>query len=245
MTIGIYCIVHNDSQKRYVGKSVNIERRLISHKCNLTSSNYKPKHSNIHLYRSVQKYGWGAFSTYILQRFNEVDEKVISNAELFWMDHFNSCNSSNGFNLRRDSSTGMVVHSTTRLKMSLRKGSLNSNYGNNWTSDQKSKMSLIAKERHKSGNYYGDNWRKQVSVRTSEFWKNNPDVKKQMAKRLSLKKHKYNIEQLTKEGEFIRLWESVGEIIKCNKDFKWQNIYSVCNGYKPSYMNFKWVKVLK
>jgi hypothetical protein len=45
------------------------------------------------------------------------------------------------------------------------------------------------------------------------------------------------------QGNFFYL--EIRIIIKANPNFKWQNIYSVCNGYKPTYMGFIWKKELK
>lgn len=77
------------------------------------------------------------------------------------------------------------------------------------------------------------------------YWKDNPDAKRQMARKVSLSKRKYNFEQYTREGEYIKTWESVENILQENPTWKWQNIYSVCNGYKPTYRNFVWKKVPK
>ena len=130
MTIGIYSITHIESGKRYIGKSVNVEARLIQHNSNLTSVNYRPKAVNRHLYGAVQKHGWSAFCVEILERLDSVDELLIAERELFWMDHFNTIDRDKGFNLRCDSSTSMLVHSETRKRLSeLFKGAGNPNHG--------------------------------------------------------------------------------------------------------------------
>ena len=51
--------------------------------------------------------------------------------------------------------------------------------------------------------------------------------------------------QYSKDGEFINKFDSIKSIIEENPSYKWQNIYSVCNGYKKSYMGFIWKKELK
>ena len=56
------------------------------------------------------------------------------------------------------------------------------------------------------------------------------------------KKKKNCFDQLSRDGVFIKTWDSVEDILNANPNWKWQNIYSVCNGYKPTYMSFKWVK---
>lgn len=244
MTIGIYSITHIGSGKRYVGKSVNIERRIIAHKCSLTSHDYNPKSVNRHLYNAVQKYGWVEFKTEILESFLFADEENIAVRELFWIDFYGTVDRSKGFNLRRDSSTSMIVHPETRLLMSQRVGDKNPNFGNKWTTAMKEKMSDIAKERHSSGKFYGDKWKKKHTERVREFWKNNPEAVRRMADKLSVRKQRYKFIQLALNDEVVKVWNTVNEIVAENPSFKWQNIYSVCNGYKPTYMGFKWRKFI-
>ena len=77
------------------------------------------------------------------------------------------------------------------------------------------------------------------------YWKDNPEATKEMAKKVSESTTKYNIYQYTKDGEFVRKWNSVSEITEENKTYKWQQIYSVCSGHKPSIYGYVWKKELK
>ena len=243
MTIGIYSITHIESGKRYIGKSVNVEARLIQHKSNLTSVEYRPKAVNRHLYCAVQKHGWSAFRVEILERFDIVDELVIAERELFWMDHFNTIDRDKGFNLRRDSSTSMLVHSETRKRLSeLFKGAGNPNHGNHWSDEKKQKMSEIKKAQHASGDVYTSDWKKRQGVAISKMWKTNFVAKSAMALKISKLKQRYKFTQYQLTGEVVRTWNTVKEIVEANPGYKWQNIYSVCNGYKPTYMGYVWKK---
>jgi len=56
---GIYAIVHNETQKLYVGSSINLARIIMEH-LNNTSS-------NIILQRAISKHGLSNFSIYILE----------------------------------------------------------------------------------------------------------------------------------------------------------------------------------
>lgn len=56
---GIYAIVHNDTNKLYVGSSINLTKRIMEH-LNNTSS-------NIILQCAINKYGLSNFSIYILE----------------------------------------------------------------------------------------------------------------------------------------------------------------------------------
>lgn len=246
MTIGIYCIQHIESGKRYIGKSVNIERRLIQHKSRLQQSNRSLKHTSRHLYNAVQKYGWSAFVTSVIEVFAFVDEEAIAERELYWIDYFNTCDRKCGFNLRRDSSTGMIVSDETReIKSKQNQGVNNPNFGNQWTEDMKQNMSDTKEKQHEDGSIYDHEWKNKLGEKSSKFWKDNPEVKNQMAKKVSAKKQKFDFLQLDEEGNLIRRWGSIEEIISENPSWKWQNIYSVCNGYKKRIYGFKWKKVMK
>ena len=240
MTIGIYSITNKITGKRYIGKSINIERRFTDHRCSLKKKECG-KSTNRHLFNSVKEYGIDCFDFEIIEKFETVDESAIAEAELKWIRYYKTTDGKFGYNFRLDSDTGMIVHDETRLLMSKsRRGSDNPNFNNKWSQDQKDRMSKIAKERHSAG-YYGDEWKSKISEASTQMW-TNETKKLEMAKKVSLKKRKYNFHQYTKDGVFIRTWESVEEIINDNPSFKWQNIYSVCNGYKKSYMGFVWKK---
>lgn len=242
MTVGIYSITHRASGKRYIGKSINIESRLWSHKYALTRPERDKKHTNRHLYNAVQKHGWEAFATEILETFVEIDEALIAARELHWMDHYRTCDRTYGYNLRRDSSTKMIVHEETRAMQAISmRGAGNPNFGNNWSDEQKLHMGIDAHVRHLMGNY-GQEWRDKLSIASSETWKDE-GKKRRMAEKVSRAREQYDYLQLNRDGTFVRRWTSVKEIVAANPEYKWQNIYNVCHGYKPTYRGFIWRQV--
>lgn len=242
MTIGIYSITHRDSGKRYIGKSINIESRLWQHK-NLLTKPERSKDCNRHLYNAVQKYGWETFCVETIEEFDWIDDDHIAARELFWMDHFQTCDRRFGYNLRRDSSTKMEVHAETRAIQSIQmRGEGNPNFANYWSDDMKSAMSEITKRRHCEG-FYGDEWRRKHSVNSTALWSDLERRRSMTVNVSATKQQKYDFIQYDRAGNFIRRWYSVEEIVAENPAYKWQNIYSVCNGYKPTYMGSIWRKV--
>lgn len=245
MSIGIYCIRNVITNKRYIGKSKNIEKRFRQHKYLLTSNKNTDKNTNRHLKSSVLKYGIENFEFSILETITTIDENLLSEMELKWIDYYKTLDRSKGYNLRYDSSTKMVCHEETLKMMSdSRKGKLNSNYGNKMSEESKHRISHIKKEQHSNGLIYGENWKNKISVKSKELWEDE-DKKAKMAKKVSESKTIYKIIQYTKDMELVAEYDSVKQVVEKNIGYKWQNIYSVCNGYKKSYMGYIWVKQSK
>ena len=237
--ICIYCIRNKIDGKVYIGKTRNFKTRVSAHKRNM--QNYHPYSSNRHLYNSCQKYGISSFEFLVIESFEEIEEGDLSEREMYWMLHFKSTDRAFGYNLRMDSSSRCIVHpETIALQKENASGESNPNYGNKWSDEMKKTMSNNAKTRHASGRY-GESWRKKISEASREMWKDE-NIKRRMAESVSAAKQKYNFLQYTKDGEFVREWGSIKEIVSENPCYKWQNIYSVCNGYKKTYMGFVWKK---
>lgn len=136
--------------------------------------------------------------------------------ELYWILEKDALNKDKGYNMRLDSETKCIVSKETRKK-----------------------LSEAQKKR-----YENQDERDKVSEFFKEYW-SNPDNVNKMRKSLKKSKQKYNFIQEDKEGNLIKKWESVEDIINENPNYKWQNIYSVCNGYKKSYRGYIWKKELK
>lgn len=211
--IGIYCIRNLVNNKVYIGKSRNIYLRLKDH---ITRLNTKNKDENPYLINSWHKYGKNNFEYFVLEYFDILDENLLKERELYWIDTYKSTNNQFGYNLRRDSSTNMIVHQETRDKL---------------------------KESRKLRDMKFPNLKKQVGIKTSEFWKNNPKIKEEMSIKVSDFHTKYHIYQYDKQLNLIKIWFRVLDIIKENPNYKKHNIYAVCSGEKPSMYGYIWVKV--
>ena len=210
---GIYLIRNLINGKVYIGKSINIYKRIIAHICSLTAKGKKEE--NPHFIAAWHKYGKNAFEYVVLEEclFNELSQK-----ELFWMQKYNSINSNTGYNKRLDSEGGMIPHDETRIK--------------------------LKKALHKR--FLDPDERKKVSDKSKAFWKNNPDKKELMRLNVKLtKQQKYKFLQLNENDTLLKVYDTVEEIVKENPTYKWQNIYSVCNGYKKRIYGYKWKKELK
>jgi len=246
LTKGIYCIENKINGKKYIGKSINIESRISTHKSYLKRVEYPKKHCNRHLWASVKKHGLGNFDFYIIEELDSCDDCLFSDRELYWIDFYKTTDRNYGYNLRRDSSTRMFVHEETRkIHSELFSGENNPNYGFKWSDEMKSNMSNLKIEQHKSENSpYGEEWKAKISKASSKLWEDE-DKKAAMTKKVSEKTSKYKFLQYDKNMTLIKIWESISEITEANPDYHVQSIYSVCSGWKKSYKGFIWLKELK
>ena len=241
---GIYIIKNKLNNKVYVGKSIDIKQRLISHKCNLLKSE-RNKDENRHLYNSVKKYGWNNFETQIVEIINNPTEELLANREFYWMEYYKSDNRTYGYNLRKDSSTKCFVHEETReLIRQNNIGSNNPNYNNSRTTEMKESMSKIKKQQHKENKIYNEEWKKKVGKSISIMWRDN-NRKQRMIKKVREINQKYRFFQYDKNNNLIKIYDSMFQITEENPNFKRSCIYSVCGGYKSSYKGYIWKKELK
>jgi len=249
MTIGIYSLTNKINGKRYIGKSINIERRFGQHRLDLKRKVRNKKHTNAHLFNSAATYGIENFSFDILEVFTEIDEGLLRDREIYWMDFYNTCDPDFGYNLRRDSSTGMIVHESTRKLFSeIFMGENNPNYNNRWSQEQRDRMSAMKRAQIADGLYdwmQSPEHRLRLSASSTALWKDE-EKKKRMAEKVSQNRSKLRFYQYDKRtGVLVNVWESFGDLQKAYPDFHDKSIYSCCNGWKKSYKGFIWRSEVK
>lgn len=211
---GVYCITCAINNKKYIGVSNNIYTRINQHKTSLNKNNLKRE--NEYIIKDWNKYGYDNFNYTVLEYFNStLSKKEKEDREFYWINKLNTIDRNIGYNLRRDSSkTGMIPLKETRKK---------------YSEANKKRFQNIEE-------------RKKIGIKTSLFWKNNPDIKKQMSDKVSKKLTEYYIEQYSKDGKFIKKWDRVIDIINENPTYKKHNIYAVCSGEKPTMYGYIWKK---
>lgn len=234
---GIYAIINLINNKIYVGKSINIGRRWSAHKVGLVrqSTDY-----NRYLINSVAKYGMRNFTIEILEEIDiNLGEEYFKERELFWMDYLNSCDRSCGYNLRRDSSTKMIVHENTRKLLSQKyQGENNPNYGKKWSIERKEKMSKLKKECGYRPSL--EDIMKGIHNKNKK-WEENPQLKKDMGIKVSNAKSKYDLLQVDRNsGEILQVFSTFIDLKNTYTDVGKTVIYSVCNGSKKSYKGYYW-----
>jgi group I intron endonuclease len=208
---GIYCVRNILNNKVYIGKAKCIYSRMKDH---ITRLNKQCKDENIHLINSWHKYGKDNFEYFVLE-YLELDNGLLKIRELYWMKRYNSLDRKFGYNLREDSSTGLIVSEETRERMRI------SRYKALENPEIKAKCSHT---------YWKDNPDKCK------------EMAKKVADLITIYDI-YQYDKKTKD--LIKIWKSVSDLINENPSYKRHNIYAVCSGEKPSMYGFIWKKVIK
>lgn len=110
---GVYKITNTVNGKCYIGRTMCFYRR--SHHYIYDFNNQRSRQINEYLLRSMTKHGLDNF-TFSVVEICEMD--IVEDRELFWMEYFNSTDRDFGYNLRKDKSGAMIVHDSTRKKIS-------------------------------------------------------------------------------------------------------------------------------
>ncbi len=110
---GIYKIESPDG-KIYIGKTKNFKARYNHYKYDY--QNQRGDHINEYLMRAFDKHGYENFIFEIVEicKFEDLSER-----EFYYMDLYKTIERDKGYNLRMDSSSGMLIANETREKLSL------------------------------------------------------------------------------------------------------------------------------
>ena len=160
---GIYVIENIVNNKKYVGKSKNVYKRIHQHVSDILilERNYN---ENPHLLNSVNHYGLNNFKYYIVEEIvqDENLEENLKTRELYWMKKLNTLDREFGYNLRYDSEGKCFCSQETKDKVSKR-----------------------AKKDWENGSH------KDHSKKLKEYWNNNTTRRESQSKLLSEIKQKY------------------------------------------------------
>lgn len=107
--IGIYKIENKITGKVYIGQSVDIKKRLITHRYNA----YNEKNAdiyNLYLYTAIRKYGKENFTYTIIEL---CDKSLLDEREKFWISYYKANQKEYGYNLS-DGGDSRYVKELTR-----------------------------------------------------------------------------------------------------------------------------------
>ena len=166
---------------------------------------------NPHLINSWTKYGRKNF-IYVVLEYCDIED--LCKKEVYYIRLYNSIDREFGYNLRIDEEEEMICSEETKEKMSI---------------------SRNLREQRFPG------LSKEVGGKVSEFWKNNPDSKLEMAKNVSDKHRIYKIAKLDLTSKnILSIFESKFDLKETHPDYYYQAILGCCQGNKKSYKGFGW-----
>jgi len=186
---GIYLLRNKLNNKIYIGKSINLRRRLWQHKVSETSPHY---YATYPINNAIRKYKWINFDVEILESFEiYIDDKILLEKEKYYIEKFNALNNKVGYNLLPfgTSSAGIPKTPDHRKKLSLAKmGKI----GKKHSEETKEKLRQInlnrklilspeslqkIKEGQKNRNH-SKTWKsvKQIDINTNEIIKIWPSI---------------------------------------------------------------------
>lgn len=94
MSRGIYCFTNKINGKKYIGQSINIENRRLSHINDSKNSNC-PNYNN-KFYRAIRKHGIDNFEFEIIDSNDKYSRKELNILEQYYIEYYDSFN--NGYN---------------------------------------------------------------------------------------------------------------------------------------------------
>lgn len=116
MKSGIYMIMNNINEKKYIGSAKNIDKRWYEHRYTLN----KNCHDNSLLQNAWNKYGKNNFSFIIIEL---IDPIKLVEREQYYINYYNACNKKYGYNLSptAGNTLGFKFSEESKLKMSIAK----------------------------------------------------------------------------------------------------------------------------
>jgi len=107
----IYCVINKFNEKKYIGQTINFNKRKKWHKS-------KIRKLKDYFHCSLYKYGWENFSWDIIDF--AYNRKDMNNKEIFWIDLYETfADRTKGYNLTPGGEgIGRIVSSETKQKLS-------------------------------------------------------------------------------------------------------------------------------
>jgi group I intron endonuclease len=160
---GVYKLICLNSNKIYIGKSINISKRLQAHKYSQKRSSGRCFIENV-----IIKYGWDSFKVEILEVFSDFDKakdnKMLLEREAFFIALFNSTDKNIGYNICRYSQDRTGICHTNETKLKISKSKLGKRLSETHKNNIKTQMSSV-ENREKMRNH---NLGKVMSDETKE-----------------------------------------------------------------------------
>lgn len=230
----IYGIKNLINEKIYVGKSINVKLRKKAHE----NSFIRKQAVNIHLQRAVDKYGIENFAFIILE---EVTLDNINEKEQYWIKYFKSYDENLGYNKTMGGEGGNL---TLETKLKISKTSPNRKIIYQFSSEGE----LIKKwngvrDIERELKFLSSTISKACSINTNNnsaygfYWSYNESLNNFSG--IGQENNKLQIQQLSLNGELIKIWSSISIAAKETNSSK-ASIIRCCKNKQKTCNNFIW-----
>lgn len=203
---------------------------------------------NPHFWSAIQKYGWNNIKHEIIQ--DGLTSEEASELEYRLINEYDSTNQSKGYNLREGGSIGYHFNHNELAKRKISESSKR-----RWSNpEEKAKFSELMSGENNP--FYGkhhseetiekmkanrtpmsEEQRKEISERLGSYWKGKTRDRQSVEK--SAKAKWKPVAQYTKDGEFIKVWDSAkeaSEILGVHRS----TLCQCCKGVKKSAGGYVW-----
>jgi group I intron endonuclease len=217
----IYCFYCISTGKKYIGQTVNLNRRIISHRKDCRNG------LDNKFYRAVKKYGWDNFIFGIVA---ECEREDLNEKEIFFINNYDTYN--NGYNstLGGGGRFGFVLSEDTKNKISL------ANRGNKMSEEQKKYLSDLNKNRNViPPNRKGCKMSESAKLKISEASKNRK-FSESTRRKLS-ESHGKEFTLISPEGNIVT-GKNISEFCK-NNNLNRTCIYNVLNSKALQHKGWK------
>ena len=106
MTAGIYCFTNKINQKKYIGQSLNIEKRYKEHKTRYLKPS-SSMYSSI-FYQALRKYGFDCFDFFVIDQNDDYTREDLNILEQYYIKEYNTYY--NGYNMNYGGDSVYVSH---------------------------------------------------------------------------------------------------------------------------------------
>lgn len=222
MKTGIYKIENKINNKKYIGQSVNIEKRWREHRNDAFNSNCKDY--NMTIYKAFRKYGLNNFSFNIIE---ECESNELNDKEVYWVDYFNSYYE--GYN-ETIGGNESHIHLGRPVELYDMEGKYVKEYPN---------VTEAAKDLNISRNtIYQILYKKRKSAKNYQY-KYKDDTTTIITKYNNKQGGKKEVAQCNKDGEIIQIFESIANAAKTLK-IDSSTISKCCKGKLKTCGGFYW-----
>lgn len=260
MFSSVYVITNSLNNKKYVGQSVNVEKRWYTHKNNSKKSEL----SNIYLYNSMNKYGIENFKFEVIEK--DILISDVNEREMYWIKELNTLKP-NGYNLTEggEGTKGYIMSEKTKSLISEKRKEWYNSLSEDEKEEFKSRLSQggdLQKMNEGSKRWRENSTEEEMNafykrvVETKKekgydfynfsFGKMNEEEKNEMYEKISKNNPRSkSVIMMNIDGEFIKEFHSIGEASRyLNKEYNTPlhskvRIRKVLDTNGKAY-NFKW-----